>query len=228
MISAHPVLKVSTNIWESQMSKKLLIGVSALVLITGMSGLAIARHGGHDGHKSHYCGKGGKHHGWHRGHRGKHGWRRGHHGKRWGHKFGGASIMKNADADKDGVITKAELEAASEKKFAEFDKDKNGEVTKEEVLAKIASHLEKRAARLTRRFDINQDGKVTTEEFNTFAGRKLYMFDLNDDGKIDKSEMPRHMRHAGKRAHKGKKGDKAVMPETQETEKAPEVEDDQQ
>lgn len=206
------VLQLSTIHWECQMSKKLLVGVSAAVLVASMAGIAVAKHRHHDGyHGSHgyhkgHCKKGGKHHGR-------------HHGKRWGKKFSKMSALKNADTNKDGTITKAELEAAQKVKFEKFDKDKNGEVTKEEVLARIARHLEKRAERITRRFDTNKDGKVTVEEFQARADRQLYMLDLNDDGQINKDEMPRWLRHAGKR-HKHKRG----ADKNQEVKQQPETE----
>lgn len=38
-------------------------------------------------------------------------------------------LLKNADADKDGKVTKAELTAFEEKKFAEIDADKDGSLT---------------------------------------------------------------------------------------------------
>ena len=44
-------------------------------------------------------------------------------------------LLKNADADKDGKVTKAELTAFEEKKFAEIDADKDGSLTPGEFRA---------------------------------------------------------------------------------------------
>lgn len=65
----------------------------------------------------------------------------GRHGLR--HEMGGPMmkerafiyLLKNADADKDGKVTKAELTAFEEKKFAEIDADKDGSLTPGEFRA---------------------------------------------------------------------------------------------
>ena len=124
-----------------------------------------------------------------------------HHGHHHGSHKGKMMLLKQADTNNDGVITKAELDAAQQKKFQSFDADNNGEVTKEEILNNFTRHYEKMATRITRKFDLNQDGKVSADEFKKHAEHKLYMLDLNDDGKISKDELPRRM-HRGK--HHGK------------------------
>lgn len=63
-----------------------------------------------------------------KGGKGHHGMRRGHHGR--GGPGGG--MMMRADADKDGVITKAEFQAPMVAMFDKLDTDKNGVVTKAE------------------------------------------------------------------------------------------------
>lgn len=166
------------------MKKKLLIGASALILLAGTAGLAVAKY-------------------------------RGHHGGPVGGKM---SILKTADADKNGEISKEELQAAQEKKFKEFDKNSDGIITAQEVQDKLAERFERLAKRITRRFDKDLDGKVTAAEFKAHADHKLFMLDLNDDGKIGKDEMPRHFgrhneRHFGRRGghdrghHRGHKRD---------------------
>ncbi|MGF7148654.1 hypothetical protein FHS96_002282 [Sphingomonas zeicaulis] len=58
---------------------------------------------------------------------GRHGMRRGHHGR-----GGPGGMMMHADANKDGVITKAEFQAPMIAMFDKLDTDKNGVVTKAE------------------------------------------------------------------------------------------------
>lgn len=157
------------------MSKKFALTAGIAVLIISVSGVAIAKHrGGHCHKKGHHHLK---HHGLH----------------------GGMHIMKKADADKDGKITKDELLAAQAAKFKEFDLNADGSVTKEEVQEKLSSRFDKMAERITRRFDADRDGKVTADEFKAHAEKKLYILDLNDDGVITKDERPG--RHKGWRRH---------------------------
>jgi len=159
------------------MSKKLALGAGIVILATTIGGVAIAKnHGKH-------CKRGGGHHP--------------HHAM----KKHGMNIMRHADVDKDGNITKAELLAAQEKKFKDFDLNADGSVTAEEVQKRLSRHYEKIAKRITRKFDDNRDGKITAEEFSKRAEKKLYMLDLNDDGVISKDERPRR-RMGGKRHHR--------------------------
>ena len=161
------------------MYKKLGLTAGVAILAMSIGGVAVAKHRGGHCHKGghHYM----KHHGMH----------------------GGMKIMRKADADKDGKITKEELINAHEAKFKEFDLNADGSVTQEEVLKKLSSdHFEKMAKRITRRFDANKDGKVTADEFKAHAEKKLYMLDLNDDGVITRDERPG--RKMGWRRHKGK------------------------
>ncbi len=143
-----------------------------------------------------------------------------HKGKRGHHGGGVMKMMKNADTNKDGNISKDELNAAHQAKFKEFDLDGNGSVTAEEVQKKMSERYARLAKKITRRFDKDRNGSVTEEEFMDNAASKLYRLDLNDDGVISKDEMPRrkrfgkrrggkHWRH-GKRGHRGHHGRHAM------------------
>ena len=131
-----------------------------------------------------------------------------HHGHHHGHHKSKMKLLKQADTNKDGIITKEELNTAQQNKFKSFDADNNGEVTKEEILKSFTQHYEPMATRLTRNFDLNQDGKVSAEEFKKHVDHKLYMLDLNNDGQISQDELPRRMqkgKHHSKHCpkHKG-------------------------
>lgn len=161
------------------MSKKLIIATSVAVLVASLGGVALAKKHGH------HCGRGMDHR--------AHGVPHGHHGM---------DIMRKADTDKDGNISKEELLSAHEAKFKEYDLNSDGVVTAKEVQEKLSSNYEKIAKKITRRFDENRDGKVTADEFKDHAERKLYILDLNDDGVISKEERPRsHMKRMGMRRH---------------------------
>ena len=123
----------------------------------------------------------------------KHKHMRGHHGM---HSM---NMLKKADANKDGTITKDELRASQQNRFKAIDTNNDGVIGVEEVQQRMARRMEKRAKRMTRRFDANRDGKVTEEEFLAAADKRLYVMDLNDDGQITKDEMRGH--RGGKRGH---------------------------
>lgn len=125
-----------------------------------------------------------------------------HHG-RYHHKMHGFHMLKKADVNKDGIITKEELQQTQLKRFKKLDSNGDGEVTVDEVQKRWLSRIEKRAKRMTRRFDANRDGKVTQDEFLQMADRRLYILDLNDDGKITKDELPRFMKRKHYYHHRG-------------------------
>lgn len=105
----------------------------------------------------------------------------------------GGGWLKKADANKDGEVTFDEVEELRSKRFIEYDANKDGVITGEEVEQVVQERVEKRAQRMTRRFDQDRDGKITTDEFNRFAKERFGWMDLNDDGKIAGDELPRHM-----------------------------------
>lgn len=107
----------------------------------------------------------------------------------------GMSWLMRADADKDGAITQAEIEALRGQRFARFDRDKDGVVTQAEVEQAVQERVDRMTKRIVRRFDQDRDGKITEAEFNRFAKERFTWLDLNDDGKVTKDEMPRFGRH---------------------------------
>jgi hypothetical protein len=67
----------------------------------------------------------------------------GHHGGCQGHK---CKLMKRADTNDDGIVSKAEFMAQSEKRFSKIDTDGNDELSAEELKAarsKMKAHKAK-------------------------------------------------------------------------------------
>lgn len=111
--------------------------------------------------------------------------------------------FKAADANNDGNITRAELVAHLDKRFAKLDKDADGKITKEE-------RKEAREARKAARFaklDTDGNGSLSPEELQAHKGkdhragdnagqhkagkhhRRHGNPDTNKDGVIDKTEF---------------------------------------
>ena len=95
-----------------------------------------------------------------------------HKDEKAGHK------MEMIDANKDGMISKAEHKAAMDKKFMEADTNSDGMLSTTEKSAKM---LDMKGAAA--------DGSVTQAEFSTAADGKFTMADANKDGSLSKDEM---------------------------------------
>lgn len=68
-------------------------------------------------------------------------------GKMGGHKGGGMNMLRMADTNNDGAVTLAEARAAATKHFDMLDADKNGVATKAEMQAMHAKNKAERKAR---------------------------------------------------------------------------------
>ena len=154
--------------------------IIAGVLATGAGLTAVAAHG-YRGHHSH---------GWHHGEGGYHGER--HRGwRRW---FGR------------GPVSKDDYDARTRSRFARIDANSDGTVDGDEAKAMIERRMEKRqrrwrprrsAQRMMRRFDVDKDGKVTRDEFETRVTEIFGRADLDRDGKITDADLPPMMRDRG-------------------------------
>ena len=78
-----------------------------------------------------------------------------------GHRGGRGGMMAMADTNKDGAISKAEMTAALEGRFAKMDVDKDGKLTQADRDAMRAQRLDKRFAML----DTDKNGQVSKAEF---------------------------------------------------------------
>ncbi|WP_245408276.1 EF-hand domain-containing protein [Zhengella mangrovi] len=104
----------------------------------------------------------------------------------------GQAMFDRADADKSGDVTYEEFSAAMGGRILGADADKNGELTVGEVADVIERmRAERRAEQLIRRFDLNGDGKLTTDEIENRQKKIFALMDRNDDGKVEKDEVGR-------------------------------------
>jgi len=124
------------------------------------------------------------------------------------------------DSNDDGFIASGELDGAvalkvgarADRLLKKFDKNGDGSVTKDEIVAtlsaKMSPRIKRRMGRHLRRMDENWDGKVSKAEFEAATNKKFARKDRNGDGKITLEEMRkggmghgRRMRGSGH--HKG-------------------------
>ena len=111
-------------------------------------------------------------------------------------------FLRDADANKDGVITLDEALAAAMKRFDTFDRNKDGVIDKADFDLMRKEMVDYRVKRFIHQFGADKDGKVTREQFNAKARERFARMDRNGDGKISADEMPgRGMMGLGRGGH---------------------------
>ncbi len=108
------------------------------------------------------------------------------------------------DADKDGNVTQAEVDAAKAARFAQADTNSDGKLDEAEMLAqaetmrtehmatmmeRMKTELPKRIAHMMIDLDANSDGFITVDELGDKGmGRMFDHLDANSDGSISQAE----------------------------------------
>jgi hypothetical protein len=101
-----------------------------------------------------------------------------------------AAAFDNADADRDGVITRGEFAAARMARFSQMDRNHDGAVSKADF-KRIARFRPEAAARLDMLIaeaDANHDGKATHAEMAAAPMPIFDRADANRDNRVDKAE----------------------------------------
>jgi len=110
--------------------------------------------------------------------------------------------MDQADANEDGVITRAELIDWRKANFTRFDRNRDGALSDADVPTFLrGTSIGAQFDQLKAQFDANRDGRVTREEF---VGAPTVLFDAADsnrDNQLTRSE--RDAAVAAARAAKG-------------------------
>jgi len=115
----------------------------------------------------------------------------------------GGMMLRLADADGDGTVTRAEFDTFHALGFKAMDPDGDGQVTRDEFVnfrmgpgAQAGGwsswRADRREQRQTWRFNIwdaNQDGIVVKAEFDDVAAKHFATLDLDEDGRITVQEL---------------------------------------
>ncbi len=131
-----------------------------------------------------------------------------------------AMFLERFDADGDGSVTRAEIEAEAAARFAAVDSNGDGELNAEEMLAAQESRREARreagAERMIERLDTDGNGTLSAEELAAGPGRggkdgrrggdMFARLDADGDGVITTAELEQAKDRMmdGRGHHKGK------------------------
>ena len=101
----------------------------------------------------------------------------------------GIKQLQSYDANKDGTLTRAEMETQLKKDFALIDKDHNGKLDAGETHAENDRRYAESGTQYSPLLDWNQDGVI---DYGEFAGGMRSLFDQLDDdrdGVLSPSEL---------------------------------------
>jgi Ca2+-binding EF-hand superfamily protein len=106
-------------------------------------------------------------------------------------------MLRNADANDDGVVTRAEFQANRDQIFGRLDRNRDGYVSAADSAGRRlrAGRAAEAMERLTTGFDENGDGRVSRSEFVHGPALLFDQGDVNGDDRIDQAEM-RSLREA--------------------------------
>lgn len=130
-------------------------------------------------------------------------------GRRGGPGMPGLGLIRQADANKDGIITREEATAVADREHARFDRNKDGTVDQADFDAMRREMVDYRVKRFAHGFGAGPDGRVTREQFQAKAGERFARMDYNNDGSVSRDERPGwgHGRRGGHMMHDSGSGD---------------------
>ncbi len=101
-----------------------------------------------------------------------------------------------ADANQDGVITRAEFMAESQSKFASFDSNGDGYISEDERTSARENGQAERRTAMFGQIDANGDGVISRDEFEAAGDnrkeksreKRRQRRDVNQDGQVDEAD----------------------------------------
>lgn len=98
--------------------------------------------------------------------------------------------LSEADVNRDGSITRAELVTSRANNFQRFDRNQDGVLSLTDIPAFLrSSSTGEQFKQLLTQFDANRDGKVTRDEFVNGPTTFFDMADANHDNVVARAEL---------------------------------------
>ena len=118
---------------------------------------------------------------------------------------GAPIVFSELDADGDGLVTQAELDAHREARFADVDTDGDGAISLEEFTEHAAMRSSERAAQMFARLDADGDGVLSRDVLEARGGRgpgagaMIERLDADGDGAVSEEEFAAMKERFGER-----------------------------
>ncbi len=114
----------------------------------------------------------------------------------------GRGVMR-FDANRDGGVTFDEFVAGRQDRFDRFDADTNGVVTTAEIDAYLMKRLVQRRDRILKMRDFNGDGSISKQEFEFGLQQKFTRLDRDGNGRLEpvRHDGRKHHRHHHRHGH---------------------------
>lgn len=103
----------------------------------------------------------------------------------------GRQLMERYDANKDGVVTQAEIDQNRQQWLAEFDTNKDGTLSLDEFKMLWLKSRNEMMVREFQFFDRDGNGQVTIEEYKGPMADIVATRDTNNDGSLGADDRPR-------------------------------------
>jgi Ca2+-binding EF-hand superfamily protein len=102
-----------------------------------------------------------------------------------------SKLLDRADANGDGIITKAEFTAACAAMFDRLDRNHDGYLTKDDTprFAQRQSSNGSRSQEMLLMLDKDGDGRISRDEFVNSPSLLFERADTNHDGQVDAAEL---------------------------------------
>lgn len=102
-----------------------------------------------------------------------------------------AARLAQADANGDGIVTRAEFKASRAARFDEMDRNGDGFISRDDFgrLLKVRPQAGQRLDEMLAEADANHDGRISRAELDQAPMPLFDRADSNHDGKVDAQEL---------------------------------------